>query len=407
MITIEQKKQALESTLHSLVGDKGEGLAFMGTVLQCLTIRYDDRIPTAGIMFDPKLKSFVMLLGGEFFVNKLAPKERKAVMLHELYHVTHKHVFFEMGQGTDKQRLNIAQDLVINQLIKDLPEGAMLIQNFKDEKGNVFPSNKTTEFYYDLLENATYEGKGKGKGQKVKDLTGNGEGELEFDSHDWDLSDAELKEKLEAMKDLFKRAMQKASMSSTQVPQSVREMLEEINAKLEKLDYKAILLSTLKKSMPSRDIRKTWKRPSRRLGDIAPGNTLGIMPKIEVLIDTSGSISIEEANEFLKIVDNFLNVGVDKAMIHLFHTQVYHSQKVKKNCKVERSNFQSGGTDLTDAFSKVIKSRPDLVIVLTDGYWDMPQVNVKKIPETVFVISKGGQTEHPMKNIGRTVKYGA
>ena len=393
----------MESTIRFLL--KGKETAFMGTVLQCLTVKWDDRIPTAGIMFDPKLKNFVMLLNTEFFCDKLDTAQREAVLLHELYHVTFKHVYFDnQSENINKQRLNIAMDLVINQHIKNLPDEAMTLDKFKDSNGKVFSKNCTTETYYDMLEDAEYDN-GKGQKGKVSDMIAQGQGP-EFDVHDWDNLDQDTKEKLEAVKDLMKRAMQKASTTSTQVPDSVKELLQEIDSKLAKLDYKAILLATLKKSMPSRDTRKTWKKPSRRLGDVAPGNTLGTMPKIEVLIDTSGSISIEEANEFLKIVDNFLNVGVEKAMIHLFHTQVYHSQRVRKNCKVEREHFQSGGTDLTDGFNKVIKSRPDLVIVLTDGYWEMPDINLKKLPETVFVISKGGSTEHPMKKVGRTVKHG-
>jgi predicted metal-dependent peptidase len=366
-------------------------------------------MPTAGIMFDAKSKNFMLYINPTIFVDKWNFLERKAVLIHELFHVTFKHVFFDTPEHIDRARLNIAMDLVINQYIKNLPEGCMIISNFKDASGKDFPKNSTTENYYALLENATMKNpdKGNGKGDRlnVSDMIKNGQAP-EFDTHDWNMSEEDAKEKLEAVRDLMKRAMQKASNSHTKVPDSIREMLQEIDSKLAKLDYKAILLSTLKKSMPSRDIRKTWKRPSRRLGDIAQGNTIGIMPKIEVLIDTSGSISVEEANEFLKIVDNFLNVGVDKATIHLFHTSVYHSQRVKRNCKVEKDTFQSGGTDLTEAFSKVIKSKPDLVIVLTDGYWSMPEVNLKKIPQSVFVISKDGTVDHPMKKMGKTVKYG-
>jgi predicted metal-dependent peptidase len=299
----------------------------------------------------------------------------------------------------------------------------MFIENFRDKNKKPFPKNATTETYYRLLmddgEVKREKGnKGDGKGEEESDGSGNGQGKtewvkvndlikqgekVEFDSHEW--TETEIKERLEASRDLLKRAMQKASMSHTKVPLEISEALQEINRKIGKLDYKAILLNTLKKSMPSRTTRKSWLRPNRRLGDIAPATVKAVMPKIEVLIDTSGSISIEEANEFLKIVDNFLNVGVERADIHLFHTHTYHSQRVKKKAKVARESFQSGGTDLTDSFTKVTKSKPDLVIVLTDGQWSMPQVDVKKLPELVFVISKEGTVDHPMKKIGRTVKY--
>lgn len=455
-----QRKRALEDALNRVVynGDH----AFMGNVLQCMNISYTEAVPTAGVMYDKKLKNFKMFINPDFFCNRLNEVERGAVLLHEFYHILHKHVFMEIEGKThkEKQRYNIAMDLAINQLIKGLPNMAMTLDKFRDKNGKQFQSNLTTQHYYELLldgdvkmpemkgqDNGDGEGDsesqeqsadgqgeeqqqeskdGSGKDQKGKSQQGKGKGgsgsgdkwmsveewlnkqsESPFDSHDWDKDGdpANEKEKMEAISDLFKRAMVKSNFDYSQLSGAVRDFLEEIKSKIEKLNYKQILLSTLKKSMPSRDSKKTWKRPSRRYGELAKGNMADHLPKIEVLIDTSGSISMEEANEFLNITNNFMTVGVQTAMLNLFHTETYYRQKIKKNHKLNPKDIQSGGTDLTDSFQKILKNPPDLLIILTDGYWELPRVDLKKLPEVVTIISRQGTPDHPLKKHGKTVKY--
>jgi predicted metal-dependent peptidase len=78
---------------------------------------------------------------------------------------------------------------------------------------------------------------------------------------------------------------------------------------------------------------------------------------------------------------------------------------MKKNFKIKREDFQSGGTDLTDSMKMLSKQRCDLAIVITDGYFDKPNVDLKKLPEMVFIISGGGQVNHPMNKCGKSVKY--
>ena len=63
------------------------------------------------------------------------------------------------------------------------------------------------------------------------------------------------------------------------------------------------------------------------------------------------------------------------------------------------------------SIKNIAKHRPDLSIFLTDGYYG--DVDEKKFigangqfPNVVFIISKGGTTDHPFKNRkwARTVK---
>src|ERR1035438_684310 len=78
-------------SLASAIYECSKTHPFLGSVLQCLTIRYGHEIPTAGIMFNTDAKCWNMIINPYFFCKKLNLLEQKAVMLHELSHITHKH----------------------------------------------------------------------------------------------------------------------------------------------------------------------------------------------------------------------------------------------------------------------------------------------------------------------------
>lgn len=409
-----EKQRCLERSIYYLMNVDTHG--FIGPMLQSMTIKYEDNaVPTAGVYYNQKLRTFEMRLNSQYFCKQVNDLERVAVLKHEIGHLLHGHVYFDAVKlGWDRMLTNVAMDLVINQHINNLPNGVALIKDFKDPLGNPFPPNKTTEYYYDLLTKDNTKVNSKGKGGEPDDSPDNWKDAKDFfkqqgrggaDVHGWEESNVDAEDLLAATADVVKRAMTKDRTGHSVVPDSVKQLLEEIEAKIKELNYTAILLSALKKSLPSRTRRKTWKKESRRYGNLAKGSVKFRMPRIEVFIDTSGSISIEEANEFLDITNNFLTVGVESAHINLFHTNNYYRSKVKKNFKIDRSLVQSGGTDLTSSMEVLKKQRCDLAIVLTDGYFDMPKVNTKGLPQFVFLISKGGSVNHPMAKLGKTMEY--
>ena len=409
-----EKKASLEKAIYdlSISGD----FSYISFILQSLNIRYDNRnCPTIGIGYDKLKRRLELIINAEFFTS-VTPAERVALLKHEIMHVLNKHVFYMHSyQVEERSIVNVAMDLVINQFIKNLPKNGIFLKDFKTKDGKDFPPNRTLEDYYDLIkDDAKFEpepsddGKG-GKEPQQSHLAKEyfkGKPDGAFDIHGWDKSGADPKEIMDATGELVQRALIKASHGHSTDTRALEDFLEVIKAHIKKIDYKAILLSTLKKSLPSKIYRLTWKKPNRRYGEDAKGKVNGLLPKIQVFVDTSGSISVEEANEFLSIANNFLTIGVDSAQIDFFHTSIYHTEKVKKNFKIEPNKFQSGGTDLTECFNKLTKTKYDLAIFLTDGYYSRPDVNYNKIGcNTVFIISKGGTVNHPLKDIGKTVPY--
>jgi predicted metal-dependent peptidase len=447
-ISESDKRIALESAIYSLIGQKqtsnqDENVQFYGHILQGLNISMSLEVPTAGVYYDSKVKAFKLLINPYFFC-PLTLDKRKALLLHELFHITFRHVYFGT-HGYDKRLLNVAMDMVINQYISNLPDNSIDVSKFTTKDGNDFPKFATTELYYDLI----MEGAEANLGKRPKDAPGDSdESDLqsdtessqgnsngypsefearvdengdtwvkakeffkdkEFDQHAWDNNEGESEdlEKMEALKDLVKRTMQKTSFGHGKAPKMIEDLLISLDKAMEKLNYKQILLSTLKKSLPSKDTMKTWIRPSRRYGDLAKGNKLGLMPTIDFYIDTSGSISHVEANELLSVTNNFMTVGVDKAHVHLWADNIYLTKKIRKNFKLEESEFKVGGTDLSGVFESIKKRKPNLAVILTDGQYARPKFNYNLIKDTnvVFIITKNGYVEHCLKDIGKTVKY--
>jgi len=437
----------------------------MGSVLQCLTIQYGHQIPTAGIMFNTDAKRWDMIINPYFFCKKLNLLSQKAVLLHELSHITHKHplrVPFLKLSSRKRQLMNIAMDMAINQFIKNLPTGcpecppveqhkpckndlcpgrAIFVEDYYDidektGKRTDWPKNATAEAYYEKLiqrfkdpdkddegdgQGQGGQGKGKGKGQgSGQPGQGQGDGNAgggadtsdlpnTMDEHMWDGA-AEEKDMLDATEDLVKRAMVKARLDYSSLPDSVKELLEDIKMRRAELNYKALIMLALKRHAAGHDRKHTWTRKSKRFGNMAPGTKVGDLPKLHLYIDTSGSISIEEANEFLDIVDQFLRVGARKCKLGFFHTSLYKNEDYKLGQRIKREDIQSGGTELTPVMQDILRCKSDLACVITDGcYGDVPVESWmrpgEKWPTTLFIISKAGTEDHPLKRLGaQTVK---
>jgi predicted metal-dependent peptidase len=239
---------------------------------------------------------------------------------------------------------------------------------------------------------------------------GGGSGNMpdDFDSHQWD-SSAEESEMMDATEDLVKRAMQKRGLTYDKLPGFIQELLQDIEARRSELNYRQLILSAIKKHASGFNREHSWTKPSRRFGNKAPGTRNGKLPHLGGFIDSSGSISIQEANDFLSIIDEFLKVGSRNCDLGLWHTNVYHFDKYKLGNRLDQKTWQSGGTDVGPTLKKIYEEQPDLAIILTDGcYCDVDFEQWLKpgehFPQVLWIISREGSEEHPLKRLGETIK---
>lgn len=454
-VDVQKKKQCLQTALYEVTRNS----PFLGTILQCMDIFYTHLVPRAGVMFDTNGKKWNMAINADWFCNKLTDKNREAILLHEIYHITHKHPMRAPFLKVNPQRriiFNIAMDMAINQYIKNLPRGCqscppiekqqqgipctnkdcpgsvIAVEDYFDfdKAGNkvAWPKEKPFEFYYHkLIErfeeneddsqdgNQQGQGQGQGSGQGEGDGQGQGPGNnmpQEFDSHHWD-GNSEEKDMMDATEDLVKRAMQKRGLSMDNLPGFVKELLQDIEARRAELNYRQLILSAIKRHASGFNRENTWTRPSRRFGNKAPGTKNGNLPKLANYIDSSGSISVQEANDFLDIIDNFLKVGSRKCDLGLWHTQLYSYLPYQLGERVDKAEFnkrfQSGGTDVGPTLNHIFQTKPDLSIILTDGcYCDVDVESWLRpgehFPQVLWIISQNGQEDHPLKRIGETIK---
>ncbi len=399
IVSEDVKRKILQSTIYFLTSRQ----PFYGSLLQELGIQYTDKIEHICLDYNKEKAEFVVLINPNYF-NDLTAEERLAVFLHETMHFSNKHVFRLpfIGATPEQMRVyNIAGDMAINQFITGLPKGAVDVFEWIDDYGNPFPTFQSMECYYDLIRREQSREKdknrrGKGNVQKmVDDYT-------PMDEHYWgDLTETQKQEMLEEAKKIVKRTIEKSSSSHTTIPNGIKELLEEIESIAEGLNYKQIIKSTIKRTVSCADRENTWKKPNKRYGAYSPGTKVGALPKLTTYIDSSGSISIKEANLFLSIVCEFLKVGVRTCDLGLWHTELYYKKKYKLGTDIAREDFESGGTDVECVLADIKKCKPDLAIILTDGYYDHVDINIAT--EVIWIISEGGQIHHPMQHLGKTI----
>jgi len=391
--------------LESAIYELSKKNAFYAALIQEVNIRYTNRIPTAALMYDKERALFWIEINYEWFAAKTTV-ERGAVLWHEILHFVHQHIFraFEFEKN-DKKLLNIAMDMAINQYIPGLPADCVDVKKFSyiddNKKPQPFPEQKLFELYLDLLEhpeNLTEETK-----EELKKYTGEGG---EFDVHDWfdQLSESEKRKFLEQTKDIFERTIDKTKFGHSNIPDFMRDLIQKIDSQIGALDYKRILAACIKKTATSKNRASTWNRPNKRYGVYAPGTTKAKLPSIHFFMDVSGSISYKEINECLKVIDGFLKVGENDCKLSFWDTAMRNTIKYKLRKDLNSKDITGGGTDPNCVLETVEKLQPDLTVVLTDGYYGEANRKYHLNNNILWIISKQGQVDHPLKKVGKTVK---
>jgi predicted metal-dependent peptidase len=254
------------------------------------------------------------------------------------------------------------------------------------------------QYYHDRLDMDEYE-------EQAKQRAKNGEGGQQTDVHE--LIDGEgvsEEAKLKGAKDLFQRTINKSAFGHSQVPDAVKDLIKDIEARLSKIDYKRELEAAVKKSVLTGDRKGTWTRPSKRFGYYSQGTKFKDAPKICVLADTSGSISHTEIAEMSNQVADILKAVDHELTIGLWHTSLYHTTKFKKNMDFKTLSVESGGTDVTDALKYANSNKFDFVVVFTDGYIPELSEKINMTKPVLFVITRTGTKEHPLKKMGKTIQ---
>lgn len=403
---------------------------FYGLYLAELNKFFSDDFPTACVSKHPSSPAIALTIGKDFWEKTLwNPSRKKAILIHELEHIVREHIP-QMGEGAfpDKRLANIAMDIAINQdITEELPridengeKCGVYIEDFP-ELG--LEAHQSSYYYYNKLQAAKdKKAQSKGFGEDSKaGPKGNGRGtsgSKRLDEYldaqedgklkDWhSLWDELTKGMNEIEKDLFKKEMQETikrvaeetAKTKGEIPAHIADALKNnFGNKAPIISWKTLFNRFIGSTITT-EIYQTRKRPNFRFED-APSNKYKNKVKIVVGLDTSGSVSDHELQEFFGQVLHMYKAGVD-IDVCLWDAACDEPYKYKGEKTYKRT--RGGGTQASCFIEYVNKHKAarqwTCAITLTDGY--IEHAPIKSNLPMLWVITSNGSTafEHHCKKI--------
>ena len=313
-------------------------------------------------------------------------EETGAVLIHEAHHLLRAHAdrAKSLGVGpSEHRRFNVAADFEINDDLRDLP----LPAGGLDPEAFGMPSGELAETYYELLDGV----------RRLPDTEcGSGaHGVL----REWDLAaDSRVVDGLEG--DLIRQQVAQDIRSSVRSGGSVPGGLERwALAYLEpKIDWRRQFAAHVRAGIDSVSgaVDYSYRRPSRRLGSpigravVLPALVQPV-PRVAVVVDTSGSMSEESLCQALAEINGILRssgVGGGRITVLACDSAIHSSKEVFSANQV--SLLGGGGTDMGVGIAEAerLRPRPELVVVITDGFTPWP--SKRPSPQVVVALMEDG-----------------
>ena len=330
---------------------------FFSTLCLSLDLSLDESVGTAGT--DGRR----LIINPSFFLG-LTEGERIFLLAHETLHVAYLHC---LRRGTRDPRLyNAAADYVINAELKK--RGFHFIQGgLYDPK---YADMSTEEVYTKLEQNPNQQP------QCMPDLL-EGDGSISTQG-DIDTIEQEVLAKIS-------RAAMMAEMSNQagSVPVGIKRHLEDISKP--KINWRVVLRRFFSDLSPS---DYSWRRPNRKyMPNYLPKLVSQNLGRIDFAIDTSGSISNEDFNQFISEVHGVMRMLNPKEVgVYQFDHELQGSHVVRSVRDIIKLPFLGGGgTRPQAAIDEFSKNKAKALIMLTDGYFSKRPLKDPKRP-VIWVI---------------------
>ena len=349
-------------------------------IISSFRIVYSDEIPTMGVD-----KYARLMINPDFVVKQQV--YAKGIIIHEVLHVFFGHTTdtrSKLAYTDDAQHnkiANIAEDCAINQFIReDLPKETINPSTLSEMLGNIrLEYNESAEYYYDkIIENMPKEKQqmatnvmcstdemNTGKMQDTLDKMG-----IEH------ISQEEVNDKvLQTAQEICKSR----GMGYGNLVDFAMEMMNP------KVDWRPLLQATVRnaeKKVWSIHSKQTYKRVSRRSGQILIPKRYGEKIAVALSFDTSGSISQDMVNQFLSEIKSCMKYSEIKECA-LWHTRNYWYGSPEELERRIENIFESGGTDEKCMGIAEQHCKADLYIHFSDGFhgnnfgFKYPQKNIE------------------------------
>ena len=271
-------------------------------------------LPTAGVSKNGI--NFQLAINEDFWTS-LSEMHQMGLLKHELLHIAFGHLT-SFKSFKNKRLANVAMDMEINQYIDEdwLPEGGIDINDYEDlnlerKAGCRYYYDKLNQFQDEKDKNGTCGNEGM---DKLLDQVANGEGP---DHSTWeefeDLSEAEQKLIEKQLQKVLADAKEQTIKKRGNVPGEIEGVIiiEEIVAP--KFDWRGYIrrFTGVSTKVFTKKIRR---KENRRFSD-NPGLKIKMKQHMLLAIDTSGSVSDSELQEFMGEIHHIYKVGVDVTVI--------------------------------------------------------------------------------------------
>jgi predicted metal-dependent peptidase len=294
------------------------------------------------------------LFYSESYVDKLSIRKLMGVFAHEAGHIVLKHIF--RRQGREPIPWNVACDLVLNPILinagLELPEGALYDKKFNGAYAEEVYANNP-------IKKIPVAGFGCGGALDYPDGAGEGE---------------EWKRAEELWDGRIHQAAQQAKGYGT-LPGAFEYLLAPEKVKL---DLRSMLLHMIATTVEE---DYTWAKPNRRhvwRGLYLPSQKTESTGDFMVGIDTSGSVSREEAAKFLGVVNEVLS-NIKPRLVYLVQCDagVSDVQEYQPGSQLpsEVGIKGCGGTDMRPIWEWVQQENKELTGAIICSDFQMPVEN--------------------------------
>lgn len=385
---------------------------YLRVALQAIRPVESQFVPTLAI--DPMWRMF----WSPAFVERCTPEELACGLVHECWHVLRAHNARREVMGAIPQLFGIAGDLEINDDLRSLPNGLVLIEGaLHPETFSLQPGGLAEGYYQDLLKDAkriTIQldlGDASGEGSCEKGSCGSGGGGKPAPGEERaaagaraggqfpdGVSSAEAQMVTRAVAEAVR---QQSSQARGTVPMGVQRWAEEVLGP-SKIDWRRRLAAKMRGALSAVGMADyTYSRVSRRASSAWPFILPALRspkPRVAVVVDTSGSVEDGALGIALREVRGVLKVaGVEGVSFYACDSDVHARGRVRTTVEAKRLLVGGGGTDMVEGIWRAAKGnpRPNVIVVLTDGYTPWPTVPIAKVKIVAAIYGDGPSDECP------------
>ena len=140
----------------------------------------------------------------------------------------------------------------------------------------------------------------------------------------------------------------------------------------------------------------TWQRPSRRQQPqdpvLRPAMTRPV-PSIAVVVDTSGSMGEHELDRALTEINAIIATVVpgDHVRVLSVDTDIHSDQRIHNSNQIRLEG--AGGTNMGTGIHAAAETKPDAIVVITDGWTPWPPTNPPGARNVIAAVTDNHQIE--------------